>query len=477
MSQTKFDLIIRGGTIATAADIFECDIGIRDGCISALGKELSGGDQEISAVGKLVLPGGVDGHCHLDQPLSDGALMADDFTTGTTSAACGGTTTVIPFACQQRGFTLQDAIDDYHQRSDKKALVDYAFHVIVSDPTKKTIEEELPALIERGYTSFKLYMTYDDLKLNDRQILEVLAVLRREGGMAMIHAENTDCISWLTEQLEKAGKTEPIFHTFARPPLVEREATHRAIALSELIDVPILIVHVSGADAVEQIRWGQGRGLKIFAETCPQYLFLCGEDLGISEEHGLKCICSPPPRDKKNQKVIWDSLVNGVFQVFSSDHAPFRFNDPRGKLLHGFGGSFSKIPNGIPGIETRLPLLFSEGVVKRRMGLQQFVALTSSNPAKMYGLYPRKGTIAIGCDADLVLWDPKRKYTIRNEDLHHNVDYTPYEGMELIGYPETTILRGKVIAHQGKVLGSPGDGKFLNCARPDYFGAFNSILQ
>ncbi len=466
----QLETVIRGGTVVTASDIFVSDIGIRGEKIVALGIDLPSGTKEISAHGKLVLPGGIDGHCHLDQPLSDGAVMADDFTSGTISAAFGGTTTVIPFACQFKGQSLADAIDDYHRRSDGKAVCDFAFHVIISDPAPSVISDEVPRLISEGYTSFKLYMTYDDLKLNDLQILEVLAVLRREKGMAMIHAENTDCIAWLTEKLEQSGKTDPIFHTQSRPSLVEREATHRAIALSELIDVPILIVHVSGADAVEQIRWGQGRGLRIFAETCPQYLFLAGEDLGISREHGLKCVCSPPPRDKGNQRVIWDGLFNGVFQVFSSDHAPFRFNDPKGKLLHGLNASFSKIPNGIPGVETRLPLLFSEGVIRRKMNLQKFVALTASNPAKMYGLYPRKGTIAIGSDADLVIWDAERELTIRNTDLHHNVDYTPYEGMSITGWPETTLVRGQIVVDRGQLVAKPGFGQFVACDRPNFFG-------
>jgi dihydropyrimidinase len=315
-----------------------------------------------------------------------------------------------------------------------------------------------------------IYMTYDDMKLNDRQILDVLAVARREGAMVMIHAENTDCIAWLTEQLENAGKTSPKYHAVARPPVVEREATHRAIAFSDLVDVPILIVHVSSAEAVEQIRWGQGRGLKIYAETCPQYLFLSGDDLDQPDHHGMKCICSPPPRGKENQKVIWSGLVNGVFQVFSSDHAPFRFDDPKGKKLHGEAPSFSETPNGIPGLETRMPLLFSEGVLTGKISLQQFVALTATNPAKMYGLYPRKGTIAIGADADLAIWDFRRQVTIRNEDLHHNVDYTPYEGMEVTGWPECTLVRGVVVQENGVIKAEKGHGQFLRCDLPVDFG-------
>ena len=333
--------------------------------------------------------------------------MADDFDTGTRSAACGGTTTVIPFAAQEKGQSLRAAVDDYHHRAEGKAHVDYAFHLIVSDPTPQVLSDELPALIAEGYTSFKIYMTYDDLKLDDGQILDVLAVAREHGAMAMIHAENADCIEWLTKRLEAAGRTAPRFHAHARPMLVEREATHRAIALAELVDVPILIVHVSGREAVEQIRWARA----------PRPAGLCRDlpavpvpdrraDLGIDDSYqGARCVCSPPPRDKGNQQVIWDGLNDGLFTVFSSDHAPFRYDAPEGKKPGGTEVAFRHIPNGIPGLETRLPLLYSEGVLGGRITLQKFVELTSTNPAKAYGLHPRKGTIAIGADADLVIWD------------------------------------------------------------------------
>jgi dihydropyrimidinase len=465
---STFDLVVRGGTVATAADVHKCDVGVRNGRVVALGESLPKGAREVDAEGMLVLPGGVDAHCHLDQPMLGGAQMADDFTSGTASAACGGTTTVIPFACQFKGNTLRAAIEDYHRRAEGKALVDYAFHVIVSDPSPEVLQQEIPGLIAEGYTSFKLYMTYDDLKLNDRQMLEVLSLLRREGGMPMIHAENTDCIAWLTQQLEDAGHTAPEFHAASRPAIVEREATHRAITFAELLDTPILIVHVSGAEAVEQIRWAQGRGLQIYAETCPQYLFLTESDLGMSHDQGLKCICSPPPRDKANQQVIWNGLINGAFQIFSSDHAPFRFDDPKGKKLWGPRPRFTEVPNGIPGIETRMPLLFSEGVNKGRISLQQFVALTATNPARMYGLYPRKGTIAIGSDADLVVWDANESLVLTNERLHHNVDYTPYEGMHLTGWPRSTIVRGHIVQERGELLAAPGTGRFLPCDRPSF---------
>ncbi|MDQ8021240.1 MAG: dihydropyrimidinase [Moraxellaceae bacterium] len=465
----SYDLVIRNARCATASDVFDADIGIIDGRIVALGAQLAAGKTEIDAAGCYVLPGGVDGHCHLDQPMNDGSKMADDFETGTRSAACGGTTTVIPFACQIKGDTLRAAVEDYHRRAEGKATIDYAFHLIVSDPTQAVLEEELPALIREGYTSFKIYMTYDDLKLDDRQILDVLSVARAEGAMVMVHAENTDCIAWLTERLVKAGNTAPRFHADSRPMLVEREATHRAIALAELVDVPILIVHVSGREAVEQIRWAQSLGLQIHAETCPQYLFLTSSNLDATEHdglHGAKCICSPPPRDKANQEVIWQALAGGVFRVFSSDHAPFRYEGTDGKKVGGCHASFAEIPNGIPGLETRLPLLFSAGVLDGRIDINQFVALTSTNAAKTYGLYPRKGTIAVGADADLVIWDTQTPRTIRNADLHHDVDYTPYEGIAVRAWPAITLSRGEVVWRDGEYLGKPGMGRFLPCDKP-----------
>ncbi len=460
------DCVIRNCLLATASDTFETDIGIAGGRVAMLGKGLPKAGKEIDAAGRTVTPGGIDGHCHLDQPMEPPVRMADDFNTGSRAAACGGTTTVIPFAAQVKGHSLQAAVDDYHRRADGKSHVDYAFHLIVSDPSPKVLDEELPRLIREGYTSFKLYMTYDDLKLDDGQILDVLALARREGAMAMIHAENADCIAWLTKRLEAAGQTAPRFHAHSRPMLVEREATHRAISLAELVDVPILVVHVSGREAVEQIRWGRGRGLKIFAETCPQYLFLTAADLGIDDSYmGAKCVCSPPPRDASNQEVIWDGLADGLFTVLSSDHAPFNYDDPAGKKPGGKEVPFAYIPNGIPGIETRMPLLYSEGVLGGRITLNRFVELTSTNAAKAYGLHPRKGTLAIGSDADLVIWD-HREVVVKNSLLHHAVDYTPYEGMTLKAWPALTMLRGQTV-WDGKDFKSPeGGGQFLRCSQP-----------
>ncbi len=466
MTSPEFDLVVRNAQVATASDTFHCDLGIQAGRIAQLGLGLPAGRREIDAASRVVTPGGVDAHCHIDQPMEAPARMADDFESGTRSAACGGTTTVIPFAAQHKGQSLRAAVDDYHRRAGDKAHVDYAFHLIVSDPTPQVLTEELPALIREGYTSFKIYMTYDDMKLDDGQILDVLDVARQHGAMAMVHAENADCIEWLTRRLEAAGKTAPRFHAHSRPMLVEREATHRALALAELVDVPILIVHVSGREAVEQIRWARSHGLKVFAETCPQYLFLTAEDLGIDDSYqGARCICSPPPRDKRNQQVIWDGLADGLFTIFSSDHAPFKYDAPEGKKPGGEEVAFRHIPNGIPGLETRLPLLYSEGVLGGRITLNRFVELTATNPAKAYGLHPRKGTIAVGSDADLVIWD-ERPVTLRNELLHHAVDYTPYEGIKLQAWPALTLAGGDVVWDGQNFHPRQGRGRFLPCATP-----------
>ena len=461
-----FDLVIRGGTVGTAADTFQADIGISGGRIEALGAKLGPGAEEIDATGKLVLPGGIDAHCHLDQPSGDGSICADGFESGTRSAAAGGTTTVLPFALQMRGESLSAAVRDYHARADGNAVCDYAFHLIVTDPTPQVLGQELPSLIEQGYTSFKIYMTYDDMKLNDRQILEVLGLARREGAMVMIHAENSDVIGWLTDQLEAAGLTEPIYHAVSRPMPVEREATHRVISLSEIVDVPVLIVHVSGREAVAQIHDAQGRGLRVYAETCPQYLYLTEDDLAKPGFEGAKCLCSPPPRDKGNQEVIWNGLRSGIFQVFSSDHAPFRFEDPAGKMLHGSDAAFRYVPNGVPGLETRLPLLFN-GVSEGRIDLATFVRVTATQPAQIYGLSPRKGSIAVGGDADIAIWDPDMKVRIANDDLHHAVDYTPYEGIEVTGWPVMTLVRGQVVNRGGEIEKPKGYGEWLPCERPN----------
>ena len=466
MAQANYDLVIRGGTVATAADTVACDVGIRDGRVIALAEGLGPGADEIDATGKLVLPGGVDSHCHIDQPSSMGATTADDFRSGSISAACGGTTCIIPFAAQHRGQSLRAVVEDYHARARGKAVIDYAFHLIVSDPTEQVLGQELPALIKDGYTSFKIYMTYDALKLDDRQILDVLAAARREGAMVMVHAENHDVIAWLTERLIGAGRSAPQFHAVAHAAQAEREATHRAITLAEIVDLPILIVHVSARAAMEEIRAAKARGLRLYAETCPQYLFLTAADLDREGFEGAKYVCSPPPRDAANQEFVWRGLEGGVFDVFSSDHAPYRYDDPEGKQMHGKGAPFNRIANGVPGLEIRMPMLFSAGVGTGRIGLNRFVDLCCTRPAKLYGLYPRKGSIAVGGDADIAIWNPELKVTISQDMLHDNLDYTPYEGRVVTGWPVTTLSRGTVVWDKGAVLGEPGRGQFLRCDLP-----------
>ncbi len=459
----EFDCIIRGGTVVTAADTMRADIGIRAGRIAALSESLSDGAKIIDASGLLVMPGGIDSHVHLAQPAFGGPKMADDFESGTRSALAGGNTTVLPFALQPRGASLREAVKQYHLEADGKALCDYGFHLIVTDPTPSVLGQELPALVEDGYSSFKVFMTYDDLVLNDRELLEVFESARACKALVMVHCEGYDAIRFMTERLERAGKTAPYYHAVSRPEVVEREATHRAISHGELIDVPIMIVHVSGREAMEQIRWAQQRGLKVYGETCPQYIALTAEDMkGLDlDESGGKYVCSPPPRDTASWDAIWEGITTGVFQTFSSDHCPFFYEGSEGKLNPKARSSFKWVPNGIPGVETRLPILWSKGVSEGRITANQFVALTSTNHAKMYGLYPQKGSIGIGFDADLVLWDPKRRETISQSLLHHGSDYTPYEGLPVTGWPVMTLLRGQIAAEEGRVLAQPGSGAFL----------------
>jgi dihydropyrimidinase len=460
---SDYDLVIRNGTVVTAADSTFCDVGIKDGGIATLGKDLSAGAREIDATGKLVLPGGIDSHCHIEQRSSAGVVCADDFYSATVSAAFGGTTTVIPFAAQHRGQSLRQVVEEYHDAAGPKAVIDYAFHLIISDPSEQVMGQELPALIRDGYTSFKVYMTYDLLQLNDGQMLDILALARREGAFVMVHAENYDMIKWLTARLLEHGLGAPRYHAVGHARLAEGEATNRAVSLAELLDVPILLVHVSAAEAIEVIRNAQTKGLKIYGETCPQYLFLTADDIAKPGVEGAKFCCSPPPRDHAAQDAVWTGLRNGTFQVFSSDHAPYRF-DASGKLPKGDKTIFPEIANGVPGIELRLPLLFSEGVGQGRLDLNAFVALTATNHAKLYGLYPKKGTIAVGSDADIAIWDPERETTITAGMLHDNVGYTPYEGRRLRGWPVTVISRGRVVVEDGRLAAARGSGAFLPCA-------------
>ncbi|MFG1465012.1 dihydropyrimidinase [Xanthobacter sp. DSM 24535] len=457
---SAYDLVIRNGRIATAADVFTCDIGIKDGRIAALATGLDAA-QVIDATGKWVLPGGIDSHVHLSQPSGEGIVMADDFASGTRSAALGGNTTILPFCLQGQGQSLRAALKAYHALADGECYVDTSFHLIISDPTEQVLGQELPALVEDGYPSFKVFMTYEGLALTDRQILEVMEVARRTGALVMVHAENYDIIRFLTDRLEQEGKVAPRFHAASRPAIAEREATHRAISLAELSDVPLMVVHVSNREAMDEIRRAQAKGLNVMGETCPQYLVLTADDLDGLNMEGAKYVCSPPPRDVESQIACWEGLQQDVFSVFSSDHCPFRYDDPHGKLAPKGRTSFRWVPNGIPGVAARLPILFSEGVMKGRIDINRFVAVTSTNHAKVYGLYPRKGTIAVGADADIAIWDPEARVELTHDLLQDGCDYTPYEGMAIQGWPVLTMVRGQVVVRDGKLEGRKGHGTHL----------------
>ncbi|NWG25808.1 MAG: dihydropyrimidinase [Pseudorhodoplanes sp.] len=463
-----FDTIIRGGTVATASDTFSCDIGIKDGRIAALGDRLGEAGEIVDAGGRLVLPGGIDSHVHIAQPSGPGIVMADDFASATRSAAFGGNTMVLPFAMQQKGESLRQVVTDYHRKADGHCYIDVSFHLIIADASEAVLGQELPALVHDGYTSFKVFMTYEGLALSDIEMLNVMSVARETGALVMVHAENYDAIRFLTDRLERAGKTAPHFHGTSRPIPVEREATHRAISLAELVDVPVMIVHVSNGAAMEEIRRAQQRGLKVYGETCPQYLVLTEKDMEGLNMEGAKYVCSPPPRDEASQAACWQGLQQKVFSLFSSDHCPFRYDDPQGKLHPKGRTSFRWVPNGIPGVETRLPILFSEGVKKGRISLNDFVALTSTNHARTYGLYPKKGTIAVGADADLAFWDPERKVTITQSLMHGGADYTPYEGIEVTGWPVSTMVRGRFVVRDGKLVGTETAGQYVSRAKSEF---------
>jgi dihydropyrimidinase len=461
-----FDLTIRHGTVATAAATAHCDIGVRGGRIVAMAEKLPAGARDIDAGGKLVLPGGIDSHCHIEQLSGMGIMSADDFYTGTVSAAFGGTTTIIPFAAQHRGTSVTSTVADYHERARTKAVIDYGFHLIIGEPTDEVLNEELPAAIRQGITSFKVYMTYPKWRLEDYQLLDVLSVAEREGALVMVHAENDDMIRWIAKRLLDRGHGAPKFHGVAHDQLAEAEATHRIITLSRLLDVPVLVVHVSSTEATDTIKGAQTLGARIYAETCPQYLVLTAEDMDKPGVEGAKWCCSPPLRDKAAQASIWNGLKNGTFQVFSSDHAPYRF-DATAKIPRGEQTTFKEMANGVPGIEMRLPILFSEGVQKGRLTLGEFVALGATNHARMYGLYPRKGTLAVGADADIAIWNPDLTKRIDYSMMHDNVGYTPYEGHTYQGWPEIVTSRGRIVVEGGKLQVERGSGQFIARGAPE----------
>jgi dihydropyrimidinase len=450
-------LLIRGGTVVTAADAYRGDVLVVDEKVAAIGTSLEGpADRTLEAAGKYVLPGGIDVHTHLDMPFG-GTTSADDFESGTIAAAHGGTTSIVDFAIQYKGQTLRQAWDAWMKKADGKAAIDYGFHMIITD-LPESVEREMDALVKEGITSFKLFMAYRGvLMLDDGSIFRAFLRTAGNGGTICMHAENGDVIDVLVRRALAEGKTEPKHHALTRPPRAEAEATHRAICLAEMAGVPLYVVHLSAAEALEQITLARDRGLPAYAETCPQYLFLSYANYEEPGFEGAKYVMSPPLRAKGNEEKLWRGLAGNDLQAVSTDHCPFCMKEQK-ELGRG---DFSKIPNGAPGIETRMSLLYDGGVAGGRISLNRFVELTSTSPAKIFGLFPRKGTIAPGSDADIVIFDPGRKHTLSAKTHHMKVDYNPYEGRQVTGAAETVLCRGRVIVENGKFTGKAGAGNFL----------------
>ena len=449
-------LLITRGTIVTATDQYRGDIFIEGEKIAAIGTSLTmTADRTIDAAGKYVFPGGIDVHTHLDMPFG-GTTSADDFESGTVAAAHGGTTTIVDFAIQYKGQTLHHAWDTWMKKAEGKAAIDYGFHMIITELSDQ-VEQEMDALVRQGVTSFKLFMAYPGVfMLDDATIFRALLRTGKNGGTICMHAENGGVIDVLVKRALADGKTAPKYHALTRPARAEGEATHRAIALAEMADVPIYIVHLSAAEALEMVTEARDRGLPAYAETCPQYLFLSYDNYEEPGFDGAKYVMSPPLRDKAKQDQLWRGLKFNDLQCVSTDHCPFCMKEKRlGE------NDFSKIPNGAPGIETRMSLVYDGGVRTGRISINRFVELTSTSPAKIFGLFPRKGTIAPGSDADIVIFDPEKTTTLSVHSLHMKVDYNPYEGRQVTGVTETVISRGRVVIDNGRFVGRAGAGAFI----------------
>jgi dihydropyrimidinase len=454
-------LLIRNGRVITATDDYVADVYCDNGKIAAIGTDLPAdkfkADRTIDARGQYVMPGGIDVHTHLDMPFG-GTTSADDFESGTIAAAHGGTTSLVDFAIQYRGQTMRHALDEWRKKAEGRAAIDYGFHMIVTELADAGLEEMDRMVRDEGITSFKLFMAYPGVfMVDDATIFRALQRTGANGGLVCMHAENGGVIDELVKEALRKGQKAPKYHALTRPSRAEGEATGRAIALAEMAGVPIYIVHLSAADALDKVKQARDMGLPAYAETCPQYLFLSYDNYEEPGFDGAKYVMSPPLREKWHQDVLWKGLAKNDLQVISTDHCPFCMAEQ--KVLGK--DDFSKIPNGAPGIETRLTLVHNGGVRNGRLNLNRFVELCSTTPAKMFGLFPRKGTIAVGSDADIVLFDPNRKQTLGVKTLHMKVDYNPYEGTTVEGSPSAVIANGKVIIEDGKFVGKKGDGRFL----------------
>lgn len=466
-SDARFDMVIRGGTVVAGQDVIRADIGVRDGSIVALGRTLGPAETELDATGHVVMPGGVDVHAHIEQISAGGLMTADDWESATSAAAMGGTTTVLAFAAQHREMKLPEVVADYTRRAKAGAIIDYGFHLMIGNPDAATLETDLPALIDAGHRSVKLFMTYDRLAVNDEQALDVLDVARRHGALICVHAENHGMIAWMGRRLLAEGKTAPKYHAEAHPRLSEVEAIRRMIDLARVVGAPVSIFHVSTREGAEVIHAARGQGVEVYGETCPQYLFFTAKDLDKPGLEGAKWMFSPPPRTADDQAALWQALRSGTLQILSSDHAPYAFS-AEGKLSQGPNPNFKQIANGVPGIRERLALAFDTLAREGDRGLVRFADMTAGLPARIYGLAPAKGTIAIGADADLVLWDPDRSVTLSDDDLHGKTGFTPYAGKSLRGWPQVVVRRGEVIARDDKLCAAPGSGRMAARRLPGF---------
>ncbi|WP_245895381.1 dihydropyrimidinase [Devosia submarina] len=455
------DLVIENGVVVTAAGASPADVGIKDGRIVQLGGDMGDAERIIDAQGNYVIPGGVDVHTHLDAP-GNGHSSADDFLSGTIAAACGGTTTIVDFCQQARGQSLHEALDVWHAKARDKAVIDYGFHIIVVDFTPG-VEAELIELPDEGVSSFKLFLAYKGAQMvDDRTVVRTLHQARRSGALVMVHAENGDAADFLVEQNLAAGNTAPIYHALSRPPLVEAEATNRAIVLAELAGAPIYIVHLTTRGSLDAVIAGRLRGVDVSAETCTHYLYSTQDDLGRENFEGAKWVFTPPARTVDDQALLWDALAFGTLQAVSSDHGSWSFGEHRQRGRN----NFAEIPNGAVGIEERMMMVY-QAVNQGRFSVSRFVDLVSTTPARLFGLYPQKGSIAVGSDADLVIWDPEAKTTITQSMLHHGGDYSLYEGQKVRGLPTTVVSRGEVIVEDRVFVGMAGRGRFIKRKRFD----------
>jgi dihydropyrimidinase len=456
-------VLIRNGRIITATDDYVADIYIADETITEIGRSLDvTADREIDAAGRYVLPGGVDPHTHMEMP-SGGTVTCDDFTSGTVSAAFGGTTTIVDFAVQQHGQSLADALATWQEKMSRcPPVIDVGFHMAVTDLSGAGGTEDLARLVDQGITSFKLFLAYPGtLMVDDETMFLTMQVAAAAGALVMVHAENGGAIQALVAQALAAGHVEPKWHAATRPPLTEAEATSRAIDLAELAGCSLYVVHVSCAESLAPVIRARAAGQRVLAETCTHYLFIDETRLEEPDFGGGKYVFTPPPRSHENHEVLWGALAGGALSAVTSDHCAFNWRTQKSLGRD----DFSKIPNGAPGIEHRLTLLHHFGVRAGRIGLNRFVELCCTAPARMFGLFPRKGTIAIGSDADILIWDPDKPLRISVDTHHSNVDYSMYEGTEVIGAPETVIVRGQLVVDHDELIATPGTGQFVARAR------------